>query len=34
MIGQLWEERSNGKCLFIMPKGKDLQAIKSKIASV
>lgn len=32
MIGQLWEERSNGQCLFIMPKGKDLQAIKSKIA--
>ncbi|MEW6712218.1 MAG: restriction endonuclease subunit R, partial [Candidatus Riflebacteria bacterium] len=33
MIGELWEERSNGKCLFIMPKGKDLPAIKTKIVS-
>ncbi|HAE38443.1 MAG TPA: restriction endonuclease subunit R [Candidatus Riflebacteria bacterium] len=32
IIGQLWEDRSNGQCLFVMPKGKDLQAIKSKIA--
>jgi len=31
MIGKLWEDRSNGQCLFIMPKGKDLQAIKAKL---
>jgi len=29
-IGGLWEKRSNGRCLFIMPKGKDLNAIKAK----
>jgi type III restriction enzyme len=34
MIGKLWEDRSNGKCLFIMPKGKDLPAIKGKVVSV
>ncbi|MCK7508164.1 MAG: hypothetical protein MZV70_31665 [Desulfobacterales bacterium] len=22
-IGELWEKRSNGKCFFVMPKGKD-----------
>jgi type III restriction enzyme len=31
-LGELWEKRSNGSCLFIMPKGKDLAAIKAKIA--
>ncbi len=31
IIGQLWEDRSKGQCLFIMPKGKDLSAIKSKL---
>lgn len=30
-LGELWELKSNGKCLFVMPKGKDLGAIKSKI---
>lgn len=30
-LGELWEKRSGGTCLFIMPKGKDLQAIKAKI---
>jgi type III restriction enzyme len=30
-IGGLWESRSGGNCLFIMPKGKDLRAIKAKI---
>ena len=30
-LGKLWEIRSGGKCLFIMPKGKDLEAIKTKI---
>ncbi|MCK5019441.1 MAG: DEAD/DEAH box helicase family protein [Candidatus Peribacteraceae bacterium] len=30
-LGELWEERSDGSCLFIMPKGKDLEAIRNKI---
>ncbi len=29
-LGELWEKRSKGKCLFIMPKGKDFEAIKKK----
>lgn len=29
-LGELWEARSDGKCLFIMPKGKDWGAIKGK----
>lgn len=29
-LGELWEKRSNGTCLFVMPKGKDLAAIKTK----
>jgi type III restriction enzyme len=32
MIGELWAERSKGRCLFIMPKGKDFEAIRNKIA--
>ena len=31
-IGVLWEERSQGNCLFIMPKGPDFPAISAKIA--
>lgn len=31
-LGELWEKRSNGACLFVMPKGKDLQAIKAKLS--
>jgi type III restriction enzyme len=31
IIGDLWEKLSNGKCLFIMPKGKDFAAIREKI---
>ncbi|KAB2399539.1 MULTISPECIES: DEAD/DEAH box helicase [Bacillus cereus group] len=31
-IGLLWESKSNGKCLFIMPKGKDMDAIRAKIS--
>ena len=34
MIGKLWEDRSNGQCLFIMPNGKDLSAIKAKLAKL
>ncbi|MCL4204152.1 MAG: DEAD/DEAH box helicase family protein [Pirellulaceae bacterium] len=30
-IGELWADRSNGRCLFIMPKGPDLVAIESMI---
>lgn len=30
-IGELWEARSGGTCLFVMPKGKDWNAITSKI---
>ncbi len=30
-IGAVWESRSNGKCLFIMPTGPNLEAIKKKI---
>lgn len=30
-IGQLWEDRSAGQCLFVMPKGKDFAAIRAKV---
>lgn len=30
-IGAVWESRSNGRCLFIMPDGDDLAAIEAKI---
>lgn len=30
-LGELWEKRSNGRCLFVMPKGKDFAAIKAKL---
>lgn len=30
-LGAVWESRSNGKCLFIMPDGPDLEAIRRKI---
>lgn len=29
-LGELWQERSNGECLFVMPKGKDFDAISAK----
>ena len=31
-IGGLWESLSGGRCLFIMPKGRNLEAIRAKIA--
>ena len=31
IIGEVWEKRSNGKCLFIMPKGTNLKEINQKI---
>ncbi len=30
-VGNLWAARSQGKCLFIMPKGKDLEAITAMV---
>ncbi len=30
-IGELWEARSGGHCLFIMPRGPDLNAIRAKL---
>ncbi|HDH05363.1 MAG TPA: hypothetical protein ENH01_06595 [Nitrospirae bacterium] len=31
-LGALWELRSSGHCLFVMPRGKDFEAIKAKLA--
>ena len=31
VIGKLWEERSAGKCLFVMPEGPDFGAIEAKM---
>jgi type III restriction enzyme len=30
-LGELWQARSNGKCLFVMPKGTDWNAIRAKV---
>lgn len=30
-LGELWELKSCGKCLFVMPKGKDFGAIRMKV---
>ena len=32
-VGAVWESRSNGKCLFVMPEGKDLEKIGQAIKS-
>jgi type III restriction enzyme len=32
-VGELWADRSQGKCLFIMPQGPDWPAIEAKINS-
>jgi type III restriction enzyme len=32
-VGQVWESRSGGKCIFIMPEGDNLEAIRKKIAN-
>ncbi|NTU50508.1 MAG: hypothetical protein HGA87_06510, partial [Desulfobulbaceae bacterium] len=32
-LGGLWEARSNSKCLFIMPNGKELERIREKVRS-
>jgi type III restriction enzyme len=31
-VGAGWEERRGGKCLFVMPEGKDLEKIRRKIS--
>ena len=31
-IGELWEARSGGSCLFIMPNGPDFGAIRAKLS--
>lgn len=31
MLGELWEERSGGKCLFVMPKGKNFAEIEAEV---
>ncbi len=30
-IGELWERRSNGRCLFVMPQSRDFSSISAKI---
>jgi len=30
-VGAVWESRSGGKCLFVMPEGQDLERIRQKI---
>ena len=32
-LGELWALKSNGSCLFVMPKGKDWEAIKAVVKS-
>ena len=31
VVGGVWESRSGGNCLFVMPEGRDLEAIRRKI---
>ena len=31
-VGAVWESRSGGKCLFVMPQGNDLESIRRKIS--
>jgi type III restriction enzyme len=30
-VGAVWEGRSDGKCLFVMPEGKDFESIRRKL---
>jgi type III restriction enzyme len=32
-VGAVWEGRSNGKCLFVMPDGNDLENIRQKMTA-
>jgi type III restriction enzyme len=31
LIGAIWEKRSGGRCMFIMPEGKDFDAIRERV---
>jgi type III restriction enzyme len=31
IIGAVWEKKSQGKCLFMMPKGQNWEAIRNKV---
>jgi type III restriction enzyme len=31
LVGELWERRSNGSCLFVMPTNREYQAVRAKI---
>ena len=31
-VGEVWGSRSKGKCLFIMPDGADLEAVRKKVS--
>ncbi|MBN2301144.1 MAG: DEAD/DEAH box helicase family protein [Lentisphaerae bacterium] len=33
MLGELWEKRSEGHCLFIMPSNRDFESIRRKVES-
>jgi type III restriction enzyme len=33
VVGNQWADRSSGRCLFVMPKGKDFEAIAAKAAT-
>jgi type III restriction enzyme len=33
-IGQVWEEKSDGQCLFVMPKGPDWNAILARLGNL
>jgi type III restriction enzyme len=33
-VGAVWESRSNGKCSFVMPEGKELERIRRKIGEL
>ena len=30
-VGAVWESRSGGKCLFVMPEGTDLAKIRQRV---
>lgn len=32
-LGALWEERSGGRCLFVMPRGRDFEAIRARVVA-
>jgi type III restriction enzyme len=34
IIGEIWEQRSKGRCLFVMPQGRDFEAILSKLGKI